>query len=490
MLRATGMVVGVLLIAVSCTGDAADAPERSPYREVTCPDDVTVGIDLDAFGVTCGRLRVPQDRDDGSSPSIDVFVARITAPGASAPDPVLVVGTNLAEEMTYDGIAPLAERVHREVLILDARGVGHSTPDASCLETRDPLERWTLVGAADDAARSVFIDAVAACHERLVGSGIDPEDFGVSAMAADAEDLRRALEIEAWNVVSFGSASQVSLELLRRYPERLRAVVMDSPAFAAVEHPEQTATSMRYALNNVTSACGGDPPCRSAFGDLGPSFDAALGALSERPVQATLSSDPSIVVDGIAFVRAVRSALSDAHGERVVEIPSMIDSASRGDVEDVAAWLAAEDAGCSGIRPSCTGFVSEGVLLASVCAGDDPLIESFQDPIATAVAADPLMAACPAWGSTAPLPESSLPTDPVPVLILLGATDAYAARPVVEALAEQLADAHVVEIPWQGHNVLGGSECARDIRNAWLDQPREAPAALCLAELSQPPFRL
>jgi UDP-N-acetylmuramate dehydrogenase len=119
-----------------------------------------------------------------------VFITKLEPPGGNPdPDPVAILDDDIGSWPEYGGLSP---RSNREVYIIDGRGSGHSEPSLACPEV-DEIRATTLVTATDDEqTRATFLDAVAACHERLTAGGIDLSAYHLSAMAADAEDLRAA----------------------------------------------------------------------------------------------------------------------------------------------------------------------------------------------------------------------------------------------------------------------------------------------------------
>lgn len=68
-----------------------------------------------------------------------------------------------------------------------------------------------------------------ACHDRLASQGVDVAAYDIEQAAADVEDLRVALGIYAWNLGSLGTQSRIVLEVMRSYPNHVRAVYMDLP---------------------------------------------------------------------------------------------------------------------------------------------------------------------------------------------------------------------------------------------------------------------
>ncbi len=73
---------------------------------------------------------------------------------------------------------------------------------------------------------------------------------------------------------------------------------------------------------------------------------------------------------------------------------------------------------------------------------------------------------CSAWAVTDPSPFVAPVT--TPTLVLTGAYDGMETpKAVHDAIAAAVPDAHFIDLPLYGHNVLG-KDCAREIRSAWL----------------------
>ena len=175
--------------------------------------------------VDCAWLTVPESRARPDSSLIQVLVTTVRAPsGAPDQEPMLVTGS--AGQPNYAGIAPLAQRVRRDVIIVDTRGTGHSTPALSCPELNATAPKiWVNPDSANDLLRA----AIASCHARLTSEGIDLASYDVVEAAADLETLRVALGVEMWNVIAYGAGTRLAFELLRQAPDKIRAVIVDSP---------------------------------------------------------------------------------------------------------------------------------------------------------------------------------------------------------------------------------------------------------------------
>ena len=246
--------------------------------------------------------------------------------------------------------------------------------------------------------------------------GIDLSAYNVGEMGADVEDVRRALGIPRWNIASYGSTSRVALEVARRFPEHIRAMWLDTPQFPQVDEVTLGITGTQYALRQISADCAADRACSRRFPDLSNALREAVVRLDEEPVTVTVADTPAaeaaghpirVVVDGGAFLRAVRAMVSSIDLGMAPGVPALIYRALEGDVE-VVAYLLSEEPLCLGYQPVCGAPAQplfEGALFSILChdevlfleasrltgmAGGDP---GFQD----AYVASPFLDVCEVW---------------------------------------------------------------------------------------------
>ncbi|HXJ65770.1 MAG TPA: hypothetical protein VNN79_18590, partial [Actinomycetota bacterium] len=128
-MRSRVLVAGLLISQVAlaaCAGTPATPTFHPTYKGAPCPEDVTSVV---LTPVTCGFLTVLEDRSKPDGRTIKLFVVRVEpAGGHPAPDPVFVA-VDLGESPGWADNAGLAQRVNREVILLDQRGTGHSEPN-------------------------------------------------------------------------------------------------------------------------------------------------------------------------------------------------------------------------------------------------------------------------------------------------------------------------------------------------------------------------
>ncbi len=499
VLRAAA-ALSTLLLASGCTGGKA-AKQVPSYSSVRCPDAVSSQIVL---RLSCGYLTVLENRAKPAEGTIRLLVVRVLPPGSNlAPDPVVVPGGNdVGLPPEYGG---LGGRANREWIILSQRGVGLSEPSLACPEIDAVSTQLLGHRLSDPDRRAPYLDAVTACHDRLVRQGIDLDGYTIEQSAADVEDLVKALGLRSWNLTTYGSTSRVALEVIRDAPAGLRAAVFDTPQFPQVDNIGEAVPATVEALNSVVQECRAQPPCAKAF----PGLSGMLGTTSTRldtspetiHVDATESANgqaATVVVDAGLLVRMIRARLLQPGGEGLAQLPAAIAAAGSGGFGPFSpatvASLTGDRALCLGYWPGCgisSGF-SAGTYYSFLCHDDAPFVDTQTLGSGMGVGpgygedfgSNPHLEACDRWRvRPAGAREHEPVTANVPTLILSGQFDALMRGTTLRQAAASLPTHFIVIVPGQTTNVLSPFDCPISIRNAWIDHPTEPPDAACLKDL-------
>jgi pimeloyl-ACP methyl ester carboxylesterase len=435
-------LLGLGATTAACTSASAHRT-TSALRGISCPADVELQLVLTH---ACFRLATPVDRRHPNGAKVSLFVLRLTPPGTSSPDPMVVLGTDVGDTPGYGGMAALPERVHRVTYIVDPRGVGHSTPLQTCPEANPVTVLTTDEGSA-------LADASARCLSRLRAAGEDPALFGPDAVAADAIDLRRALGVTHWNLLTFGSASVTAQALVLRDGHSVRSLVEDSPSPTT---PSTVVSQSREAYARLAAECLAGAACHRAFPQV-----AELWSRASRRLQRQLLATPAGQVSAAVLDELVRNLLAGDGPSGPSALPAGLSALGQGHLTpELSATLARDSAGCIGYRPECLPGVSLAAFLTVTCSTAPSGV---------------YLAACATWPRVH-VPEGIASS--VSTLILFGALDPYVDAHRLLAAAGKTT--FVVEVPHQTHNALGFDECPIAIRNAWVDEPATSPRTDCL----------
>lgn len=477
------------------------APFEPTFAKQSCPDDVTANI---VIPVSCGYLTVLENRSKPTGRTIEIFVARFDPPGGTTTsDPVITLG-HLASQDGYGDMGGSGQRTHRVLYLVDPRGIGHSTPSLDCPEV--PLVGPQLAGLRlrDPARQAILLGAVSACHDRLVAQGIDLAAYDLAANAADLEDLRTALGIGKWNLMTNGDASRLAFEVARRYPAGLRSLIIDSPSLPSPDFLTIGPTALDAAVGRLVATCALEAGCVRAYPDLGAEIRSAITLLDEHAVTLDVSGTIDairlghpirVVVDGAALVRIIRWGLGSGGGSGAVRSLHTVRDVIGGSLSatDPGVIALASDVGdCLGLLTNCER-PNRGALYSILCrdftAPDASRLQASLDgrsAYADVFSPSPLLTPCRAWGvqPASPFTGDGL-TGVVPTLVLRGIFDPYSASTDDVIRAEAGApNVYTLDIPNQSYNALGYTECPRAIRNSWIDAPSGAPAEVaCLQDI-------
>ena len=472
------------LLALGCDGDlrpeATGPPVPPAARFVPGPCDAAVPSGV---SVECGTVAVPRRHADPGAGTIAVQVALIrgrdAAPGAGrvaylAGPPG---GSGVASAFYYAGWsldaslrAFLAERT---LVAIDLRGTGGSSPSLRC-----PGVRVTALPETADRIDPETEAAVRDCKARLEGQGVSAQDYGTAEAAEDVEVVRRALGGTPWDLVGTGYGARVALEVIRRHPAGLSAVVLDSVLPPEVDLLAEEGPSAAQALEVMASRCGRDPGCQAAFPDPLGVLAAMIARLDAEPVE--VGTHGSVVrLTGASFLRAALQQLSDPGG--AARLPRRLYEAQAGSYEFFAAVLGAP-----------RGEGSMGVHLTVMCAEALPgssraAIETraatLSPSLRGALASRFYPLTCPIWSvSAAPAALREPVRGRLPLLLLSGGHDPLAPAQWAQRVAAGFAGARVIELGDHGHALLR-SPCGTRIAAAFLASPATPVDATCPAEL-------
>ena len=472
---------------------------RPTFEAAPCPGDVSSQI---VYTKSCGYLTTLEDRSKPEGRTVRLLVVRIDPPGGTTtPDPMIVVSDrSFGARPDYGG---LGGRLHRVWYLMDPRGSGHSEPSLDCPEVEAASPDLVGRRLGDPTHATTLAGAVAACHDRLVGQGIDLAAYDVAAEAADIADLRVALGIDRWNAIAYGVGSRIAFEEGRASPTGVRTIVVDSPSLPAPDLLTVGPAALDLGISRLAALCQAAPACARQMPDLAAAIPEAVAELDQKPLtfdvdgteRAKLVGHPiRVVVDGAGLLRWVRATLTDEEGRAALRIIVTVLRVLDGRVgasDDLVVRLSDDTGDCLGILPSCRD-VSHGAMYSIACRDLLPGVDQARverdvggrQPYVALFSPGPLGAICPAWSVPAAPTAAIGNGEPVPTLILRGTIDPFSAPPAdLSDAIGSAADVYDVEIPNASYDVLSFG-CPRSIRDAWVDSPSAPPAdTSCLAQM-------
>ncbi|MFF9819358.1 alpha/beta fold hydrolase [Streptomyces sp. NPDC014006] len=468
------------------------AQPSSRFEPAPCP--TTYGI---LKATRCGFLVVPENRAHPSTRTLRLAVALVrSASPRPRPDPI-VFFTGGPGADALGNISELTEaglNRDRDLVVLSQRGTFSSQRPLTCPEIdRFYGERVHLLYDAPSTGDR-YAQAAARCRERLTSQGVDPAAYNTSENAADAADLRRALGIRQWNVLSHSYGTQLALTYMRMFPEGIRSVTVDGVVPPSVATPGWTWSSMRESFDNIVSACAAQPSCRQRYPDVGATFLRMVRQLEAHPVTTHVTvpqvGTVKVVLDGGALLNWLVRA-SHAPGT----FPSDVDQLAHGHPERIAeqwaaAWL-----------PGSQGMFAHGLSLSVWCSEWVPFetpgeqltkgLRAFPELPRSVLAQAPqlpfLRQACQAWDvPKAPDSVRAVTRSSIPTLAISGSFDAQTGAQWGRYVARTLSRSTVVTLAGVAHGTFD-HPCGAKVITSFFDDP-ENPDTRCVSSVKPAPF--
>lgn len=498
------LLLGTALLAIALVGRTAPAtlPTYAQSDRVTltyheCIDGPRYPLDRQ---VDCATLAVPENRDRPDSRLIELEVMIVRARQTPAqPDPLVYLSggpggstTGLISSFEYIfGTFALA----RDVILMDQRGTGLSRPSLACPDySLANFEAYVGGYSLEDGAQHAA-DAIIACYNDYAAQGVDMNAYTSAENAADFEDLRRALNIEQWNLYGISYGTRLALTIMRDYPDGIRSVIIDSVLPPNAELYIETPINGATALEGLFELCAADRACNTAYPDLRNTFYTLVDTYNANPetVEVRRPADGkyyNAILNGDTLIGAT---FWNMYSTRSIEnLPYVIQMAADGFIgplrQDYLPAYFAWESIATGMHYSvnCNEEIAFDTLTEIEAASDslDARLQFFYD-------VDNYITyyICQEWNAGPPDPIEAAPVvSDIPTLILTGALDPITPPRWGALTAETLSNAHVFTVPNAGHGVTFAFECPRDFMRWFLTDPLAQLDTSCLQEIAAPTF--
>lgn len=230
----------------------------------------------------CGHLRVPEDPARPAGRQIPLAVAVVPAVSAARRhDPLFVLAGGPGEAATafYASVAPAFALIHRDrdIVLVDQRGTGGS--NALDCGSASAAAAAPAVARIEEQARHCLRRLRRHAHVRFYTTDLAVQDL---------ERVRAALGYRRINLYGSSYGTVVAQEYIRRFPARVRSVILDGVVPPQVAIGAMSALSAQRAVLGIFAACARQGACRARFGDLMQTYARVHAELAAHPMSVTL----------------------------------------------------------------------------------------------------------------------------------------------------------------------------------------------------------
>jgi len=327
MWRVGRLVLALLVVSASTVPSAYASPEGHSTQLYGQPPawggcEHFVGDTTAIPTAQCGTVSVPFDYAKPEGAQAQLAVIRVPAtgdkigalvvnpggPGSSAVDTVAGMGAGLAD-------SEIAK--HFDLVGIDPRGVGHSTPELRCRSDaefdayrREPMADYSPAGVAH--IEQLYSQFVASCTEKT-----DTEflaGVGTASAVADMDVVRAALGENQINYLGFSYGTELGAAYAERYPNRVRAMVLDGaidPSLDPIAGRIRQMAGFQTAFNDYAADCAKSPGCPLGTdpAQFVNRFHQLVNPLVNQPAQ---TSDPR----GLGYQDAITGTVNALYSRR------------------------------------------------------------------------------------------------------------------------------------------------------------------------------
>ena len=223
-------------------------------------------------------------------------------------------------------------RNHRDIVIVDQRGVGGSNP-LPLEPTEDLLFVRTEMNLPPEWGRA----ALPGLQDRA-----DLTQYTSARAVDDLEAVRKALGAEQINIYATSYGTRVAQYYIKRYGNHVRSAV-----FKGVSPPDDNIVTSygkkpQQALNKLFEMCASDDRCNNEYPDLRAQLETVLDRLDRGPVQVDvqhpmIGRPHSFLITRGNFAFGIRTHMMNAFA--FVRLPQLISEANKGEFASWAQFL-------------------------------------------------------------------------------------------------------------------------------------------------------
>ena len=378
-----------------------------------------------------------------------------------------------------------------DFVLYDQRGTGLSQPFLDCPdghETRLESLKMSLTGSQDSAQ---FTKQMHQCYQRLSHqSGFKDhlELISTEHSTEDIADLHELLRVKQWVLMGVSYGTRLALEFVRRFPEKVQSMVLDSVYPPEFDGFETMIENGFKGVDKLLKSCEEDKACDASFPDLSEQLRQALFQIVESPLELLVPREDSKLASQVMLLTAHRLILlldyASYDSSLLKEVPAAISAVLHRDNDDPSLLKLASNY----LEIELFIQFSEPVFMITECKENGRFnmaalrkrLQPYRDEypmLDWSAQAIFNTEVCKDW-----LEDMHKPSEPYrkavvtdkPTLILSGDLDSVTPSDWGWHLATQLPNSRYLEYPNVGHSVLTSSLCSNDEVQLFL-HPTIAP---------------
>ncbi|MEC7263886.1 MAG: alpha/beta fold hydrolase, partial [Bacteroidota bacterium] len=269
-------------------------------NECNCSEIGINKVWADSSGVKCYKIPVNLTYNEPSNGSKKMAVIKANSLQKSNLPPIVyfhggpgVATLGVAQKYLESSFWKKLRENH-DIIMMDYSGTGFSEPYL-CDNLQDSLAALQVSELSEDDKKIKALEYFTNCRDSLMTKKISINTFTSFQIAADAEEVRRIMGVEKWNIYGVSYGSHVAMQYMRHFETRINNIVLDSP-FPPNIKSESPAHTINETLNHMQEVINEDPELAKVFPDIIADFAATAKRLDKNPIKME-----SFVINGDDF---------------------------------------------------------------------------------------------------------------------------------------------------------------------------------------------
>ena len=245
-----------------------------------------------------GYFTVPETWEDTNGRKIKLAVTILKNTSKSKEtNPVIIInggpGAGSIEGIGWWLNHPLRKK--SDIVLLDARGTGFSTPRL-CPGLGNELLK--ILAKNQDATKDEEEKILAAmvCKQQLIAKGINIKAYHSKNIAKDLHALKDYLKYPNWNIYGVSYGTYIAQVYANDFPNDVKTLILDSPISDISKYYTDNTSNYVSSLNKIFKACKNDPNCHAEYPNLESIYYEVIEELTKTPI--TVKVDKTIIEEG------------------------------------------------------------------------------------------------------------------------------------------------------------------------------------------------
>ena len=353
----------LLHIVIGCA--SLKAQEKRPLQLSFQPYTLKT-FDGKEHSADLGRFSVPEDRTRRANRLIQLAFVRLRSTAQHPAAPIVFLAGGPGAPAIGMGQIPVYFRLFdrlreaADVILLDQRGTGMSTPSLQCPTASASAPPDVM--ASESKTQQQLAKTIRSCADHLRAQGIALAAYNINAVADDVDDLRQALALEKVSLLGLSFGTQLALATIRRHEAHVDRVVL-----AGTQGPDDNLLlpeTLDLLLKKISRLAAEDAAVNKSVPDFAVIVEQLLNTFDKHPITLTVTDhrtrQPIKVIVGKVALQAHLQRLSD--GRSIPSMPAFYYTVTQRDYSLLTRWV-------EGIYNSLSGSGNSAMPVAMSCSG-------------------------------------------------------------------------------------------------------------------------